>query len=429
MSARLLRKNLIWFMVYTFLFSSSGCLRKSPHLLPSERIDLLLAEASVSETKGTKIVHLKGDPYTIGFQHGYLLRRDMEEQWEQIMELAKSRLPIPIFYRLSQWYLKARLDYVYLKMRKHILPDYRDEMRGLADGSGISLQTIHRAHALPELFSTLCANGVYFGKATADGRLYHVRNLDWSREIGVHKHACVFAVQPNGKNAFVNVGYAGFIGVLSGINEKGISVGQIGCETINHTLKGEPMPFVLKRVLEEANSSDEAAEIVRKAKRTYGYNYVFADAIRKTAVAIETTRDYAVAFGPHDSRETESGYGVSLEDALIRSDTAFDPTIRNLQTASGGNPKTPGLETPTGKAYEVRYKKQAELAKAYFGKLDAQTLGGIAKEIAPSSNIQSVIFAYPDIWIANATGNLRAVDGSYERFNVEELLNKKRDVM
>lgn len=312
-------------------------------------------------------------------------------------------------------------------MKKYIPADYLDEMRGLADGSGISLKTIHRAHALPELFSTFCANGVYFSKATADGSLYHMRNLDWSREIGVHKHACIFAVKPKGKNAFINVGYAGFIGVLTGVNEKGISVGQIGCETINHTLKGEPMPFVLKSVLEQANTSDEAAGIVKNAKRTYGYNYVFADAIKKTAVAIETTKDYAEIFGPHDSRESESGYGVDLEDALIRSDTAFDPTIRNLQTASGGDPKAPGLEMPTGKAYEVRYKKQAELAKAYFGKLDAQTLAGIAKEIAPSSNIQSVIFAYPDIWVANATGDLRAVDQSYERFNVLELLNKDKN--
>ncbi|MBI4430808.1 MAG: hypothetical protein HY587_03740 [Candidatus Omnitrophica bacterium] len=424
MTNLLSRKKLLLFFAGIVLLGFSGCLRED-EIKSSAAKDILLAEASVSERSGIRIVKLKGDPYTIGYQHGYLLRSDMEAQWKHIMELAKSRLPVPILYRLSQWYLKARMDYAYLKMKRHIPKDYIDEMRGLADGSGISIRTIHRAHAIPELFPTLCANGVYYGKAVSDGKLYHLRNLDWSREIGVHDHACVFVVKPVGKNAFVHFGYAGFIGVLSGVNKNGLSVGQIGANTTDAALSGEPMPFLLRRVLEESDSIDDAVSIVKNAKRTNGYNYVFADALNKRAVALETTAAHFAEFMPNDAGEKESPYSFVMEDVLIRADLAFDAGVRTLQTASGGVPKAPGLEPPTGKAYEVRYKKQAQLAEKYYAKLNPEILLGIAKEIAPASNIQSVLFGYPDVWVANAVGNLRAVETDYTHFNIPELLEKK----
>ena len=44
----------------------------------------------------------------------------------------------------------------------------------------------------------------------------------------------------------------------------------------------------------------------------------------------------------------------------------------------------------------------------------------ILKDIAPGSNIQSVIYAFPEFYVANAEGNFRAVDGEYTRFDFED---------
>lgn len=41
-------------------------------------------------------------------------------------------------------------------------------------------------------------------------------------------------------------------------DEKGISVAQIGAKTVDKTLRGIPMPFLLRRVLEEASDLEEA---------------------------------------------------------------------------------------------------------------------------------------------------------------------------
>jgi hypothetical protein len=223
----------------------------------------------------------------------------------------------------------------------------------------------------------------------------------------------------------VNIGYYGFTGVLSGMNEKGISVGQIGAASSDETMKGVPMPFLLKRILSEADSLPEAEAILRRSDLTRGYNYVIADAIRKQAMAVETTAHHIAVFGDQDPKERKNPYARPIENAVFRADTALSRVIRNLQWASKGNPKKPGLETPAGSAYEIRYLKQAELIQKYYGQITPETAELIAREIAPKSNIQSVVYASPDFWVANAKGDTPAAQTKYIHFNFEELRQHK----
>ena len=41
--------------------------------------------------------------------------------------------------------------------------------------------------------------------------------------------------------------------------------------------------------------------------------------------------------------------------------------------------------------------------------------------VAPDSNVQSVVFAWPDVWVANAQGLTPAARTTYHRFNLEQL--------
>jgi len=79
------------------------------------------------------------------------------------------------------------------------------------------------------------------------------------------------------------------------------------------------------------------------------------------------------------------------------------------------------LELPQGSAYEIRYRRHGELVQKFYGALDAESAKTIAREIAPPSNIQSVIYAFPEFWVANTQGDLRAAETEYVAFNFEEL--------
>jgi len=45
----------------------------------------------------------------------------------------------------------------------------------------------------------------------------------------------------------------------------------------------------------------------------------------------------------------------------------------------------------------------------------------IAQAVAPESNVQSVVFAWPQMWVANAVGLTRAAHSTYHELDAREL--------
>ena len=77
------------------------------------------------------------------------------------------------------------------------------------------------ANFFPELFH--CSGFSLMGKAVADGHIYHGRVLDYMRGVGLEQNAVVIVHQPDIGHAWVNVSYAGFVGSVTAMNDKGIS--------------------------------------------------------------------------------------------------------------------------------------------------------------------------------------------------------------
>jgi hypothetical protein len=371
------------------------------------------------------IAYLSGTPYEIGRQHGELLREDVRGAVRQLLGYFRSYLNIPL---VRAWAVNWWLDRAWHAAMPSVSADVREELRGLADGAGVPVRELYRLHAIPDRTYS-CASFAAWGRATAGGRLIHMRNLDWNIDADIQRYATVFVIRPKGKRAFISMGWAGFVGVLTGVNDAQISVGQIGAETTDVTFRGEPMAFVMRRVLEESASLGDASRLVLTARRTVGVNYVFADAKAKRGIVIETTHRHTRTFTADDAAEREVAYARPMRDAVYRADTAVDPIIRERQVASHGDPSRPGLEDPMGSsAYDVRYVGQAAGLQASFGELDAATAQAIARSVAPSSNIQSVVFAWPNLWVANAQGLIPAAQTTYHRLDARQLLKKdKRD--
>jgi hypothetical protein len=378
--------------------------------------------ARVEAHETIRVVHLSGSPYEVGRQHGELLREEVRASVSQVLGYFRHYLKLPV---IRAWLVNWWLDAPWRSAKPFIPADYLEELKGLAETSGVPLRELYRLHAVPDRTYS-CANFAAWGTVTAGGRLIHMRNLDWNIDAGIQQFATVFVVHPEGKHAFINVGWAGFIGVLSGLNEQAISIGQVGAETADATFQGEPMVFLMRRVLEEAEDLDDAAALIAGARRTVGVNYLIADAKVRRAVAIETTRRHMRVFQADDPAEHDIAYARPMADAVFRADTAIDPTIRDKQLASRGDPARAGLEDPTGSsAYDVRYLGQAVGLSAHGGRLDPQQAQEIANAVAPSSNVQSVIFAWPDLWVANAQGTIPAASTPYHRLDAQQLLRER----
>lgn len=385
---------------------------------PHETVNI--QDAFLEEIEGTKVLHLKGTPYQMGFQRGVLLKDVIHrslERFDELLELAKKEVGLPKFAA------KFILDVAWRLCSPHIPIRYSRELEGIADGAGVNLQDMRRIHVVSVITERGCSSFAVWGKATSDGKMYHGRNFDWIMEAGIQDTAVTFCYEPQGLNSFVSVGYACTIGVLSGMNNRKVSIAQIGATNKDRRIDGIPLEFLLRRILEEASTLEQVTEIIKEARHTVGYNYVIADGDENRALVYETCANHVAIFTDNDPRETVE-YAIPIENAVMRADEAMDPTIRSLQTCANA----PNL--PYGSnSYDHRYKGMATRIKENYGKIDQKIALEILKAVAMVNvNLHSVLYCPTtlELWVAHAKGTEDAAKQSYVYYNMNDLFNNDR---
>ncbi len=205
---------------------------------------------------GTRVLFLQGTPEEMGAQHGTLMKKEVHHLVERILygvgvgsSLAKGR-----------WFF-GEIEEAQARLQPFMDARYLREMDALAAAAGVRIEEVRLANFFPELFH--CSGFALFGDATAGGRMFHGRILDYLKGVGLEQNACVIVVQPDEGHAWVNVGYAGFIGSVTAMNEKHIAIGEMGGRGEGHW-DGKPMAQLMREVMEKASTIDEAVEIMRR---------------------------------------------------------------------------------------------------------------------------------------------------------------------
>jgi hypothetical protein len=331
----------------------------------------------------TRVLFLKGTPEEMGRQHGQLLRKEVRSLTDHILY----GVGVGSSFEKGRWFF-GEIESAQKRLAPFIDERYFREMDALADASGLTRQEGRLANFFPELFH--CSGFALFGKATVDGRMYHGRILDYLRGLGLEQNAVVMVFQPERGNAWVNVGYAGFVGSVTAMNEKHIAIGEMGGRGEGNW-DGKPMAQLVREVMENANTLEEAVAIMRKGPRTCEYYYVISDAKAKRAVGLATTPDKFETIWPGQSHPQ---LPHALEDAVLM---------------SAGS----------------RYEELARRVKEAYGKLDAEGARDLMKRpVCMTSNIHSALFAPDtlDFWVANADSEHPAAHARFTKYNLAELL-------
>ncbi len=412
---RILFRALKIVVVLLLVLLVAGYIYANPGRGPKEDVDPH-AKGYVETVDGAMVVHLRGSPYEMGYQHGALLRDRVhagEAAFNSLLQQVKDMTGIPLFV------LNFGLDCVYRMCMPHIPAHLRREMEGLADGAGADLKTLRRVHVVSEVSERNCSSFAVFGDATHDGRLYHGHNFDWNMDAGIQNNAALFLYEPDDGLPFAAYGYIGMIGFVSGMNMEGISVGFIGAVTRDGRLASLPLMLMLRRVLQEARSVEDAGAIIAGAQRGVGYNYVIADGDAPEARAFETTANHFAAFTDDDPKETIE-YAIRIKHAVFRSDEAMDQTVRSFQKCSKGYPNMPYGSN----SYDHRYKGMADRIQASYGKIDDAIALDIVIAVAMRrTNLHSVLCdaTHRRMWAAHAVGREDAWKQEYVYFDLNEL--------
>lgn len=100
------------------------------------------------------------------------------------------------------------------------------------------------------------------------------RNLDWPWPICGSETIVVSMNAGKNKNNFVNVTWPGYLGVLSGMNEKGVALSAAQCG--DKKQEGMPVSLLFRSVLEETSSTNEALRYLKNQKPASSMNLVVA---------------------------------------------------------------------------------------------------------------------------------------------------------
>ena len=341
----------------------------------------------LEEVDGTKVLILKGTPEEMGHQHGILMKDEIHRLVEQIL----FGVGVGTSFEKGTWVF-GEIEGAQKRLNPFMDVRYYQEMDALAVAAELPKEEVRLANFFPEMFH--CSGFAVFGKATKDGKLYHGRVLDYMRGMGLEQSAAVMVFQPDKGNAWVNVGYAGFIGSVTAMNEKHIAVGEMGGRGEGNW-DGKPMAELIREVMEKANTLDEAVEIMRKGPRTCEYYYVISDSKNNSAVGIAATPDKFQVIKPGESHE------------LLP-----NPSKDTVLMSAGD-----------------RYEELARRVKANYGKFDAASARDLmTRPVCMTSNLHSALFEPEtlDFWVANADSKSPAAQCRYTHYNLAELLKPEK---
>lgn len=132
---------------------------------------------------------------------------------------------------------------------------------------------------IPELTRAACTILGAWGSATSDGKLYHLRTLDWQPTAPINEFPSVIIYQPSepGSQVFANIGYLGTVGSLTTMSKIGITVGEKVMipkleanypQQPEYTYYGKPWMFVLRDVAQFAKNMNDVKNMIQSTKRT-----------------------------------------------------------------------------------------------------------------------------------------------------------------
>ncbi|MEY3174698.1 MAG: hypothetical protein RLZZ436_2612 [Planctomycetota bacterium] len=358
-------------------------LKPGPQLISPEQTERTHEHGKLQWIDGQRVVTLRGTPEQLGMAHGMLLPDESRRCMESVLYSFGTAHVI----RTGRWFRHDLLD-AFARLAPHIPERHRRETRSLAAALNMDAETVEVLNVFPELFH--CSGFAVFGSATVDGKLYHGRVLDYMTTIGLQDACTTFIVRPEGFIPFANVGYAAFIGSVSGMNAEQISLGEMGGRG-EGLWDGAPMATLMRRALEECDSLAEVQELWRTSPRTCEYYYVFADGETNDAVGVAATPESIEFIKPGQSHER---LGEGIRDTVV---------------LSAGSRLT-----------ELRKRVQDN-----HGKLDTQ-LGQwlMSRPVAMESNLHNVLFVPADgvLYVANASHSKPAAEMPYVRIDLTRLL-------
>jgi len=229
--------------------------------------------------------HAWGSAYERGYAIGQSLQHlpngtqfipRVWEYLEQQATIGPNDFPAWLNALIGEVGLEIALDLTEAATYEYTNPSIYYAMQGLADGSGMDYGKIVKVHMLAGLTQGHCSLlGAWAGALADPTGLLQLRALDWNMDGPFRDFSAITVHHPTDGDghAFVNIGFSGFVGAITGISSSKLAISEIGVAFPDESFGsqsriGVPFIFILHDILAYDNSLSDAINRMENSRRT-----------------------------------------------------------------------------------------------------------------------------------------------------------------
>ncbi len=353
-------------------------------------------------------MYIRGSRQERGAKQGALTKNLMRYQEDVFIEQINRIIPSNSYLK----FLRVFLIIFNRNIAKHIDLEYREEIAAMSlfctdeyNDIGTPYERQLNYHAAHDIGHTMqqymlvgCSSFTTWGDKSCDKELLVGRNFDFFVGNDFAKNKLITFAAPDNGYRYASIGWAGMIGVLSGMNEKGLTV------TIN-AAKGAipisaktPISILTRDILQYASTIEEAYEIASKRETFVNESILVASQEDDCAAIIEKTPNETSIFYSNEEEILCTNHYQS--DAL--KDTDYN--IENIAT-SDSQYRYERLQELLSQYSSINSEDAARILRDRYGKGGKDV--GIGNEMTLNQSIahHSVIFTPTSnlMWVSTSS--------------------------
>jgi len=371
-------------------------------------------------------MYVSGKPFELGVKNGKLSQQLIINQEIAFTQQIKQMIPDDGYLK----FLKYMTGFINRDLPKHVRNEYQQEIYGISHAAAHSFGWIgtnyartlnyHSAHdvghALQNLMLVGCTSFGAWDSKTADGSMLIGRNFDfWVGDKFAEEKIVAFYAPEKG-HRFMFVTWGGFTGVVSGMNEKGLTVTINAAASDIPVNTATPVSLVAREVLQYASNIKEAIAIARSRKMFVSESFLVGSAAdHKTIIIEKTPKELAVYDPASDNIQCTNHYQSKTfaTQKLNREQIDNSASVYRYQR----------LQELMQQSYPLTPQKMANILRDRRGIGNADIGEGNEKAVNQLIAHHSVIFQ-PDslrMWVSTAPWQL----GTYVCYDMRKVFGKK----
>jgi len=253
-------------------------------------------------------LYVEGKPFERGVIYGKLADELVKRQEDHFTEQIRKMIPSTTYLK----FLRYLIGFFNRNLDEYVIDEYKKEIYGVSFAGSPNygyignnyerIMNYHAAHdighALQSVALVGCTSFATWDEQSADSSLIIGRNFDFYVGDKFAEEKIVAFYKPSEGHKFMMITWAGFTGVVSGMNDQGLTVTINAAKSEYPTGAATPVSLVAREILQYAGNIKEAYAIAAKRKMFVSESFLVGSAADNRAAIIEKTPDSLGMYTP-----------------------------------------------------------------------------------------------------------------------------------